>query len=103
MSLMTIFATLALAMPTNESGPVWSAITPTLMDESLDESPMALSFSCRAAMAGHASQSAVVLPPAHGEDSLGGRIFVLDQPALEGEEGRPGPGGDADLRVQALD
>ena len=34
MSLMTIFATLALAMPMNESGPVWSAMTPTLMDAS---------------------------------------------------------------------
>ena len=31
MSSMTILATLALAMPTNESGPVWSAMTPTLM------------------------------------------------------------------------
>ena len=31
MSPMTILATLALATPTNESGPVWSAITPTLM------------------------------------------------------------------------
>ena len=35
MSSMTILATLALAMPTNESGPVWSAITPTLMDDSV--------------------------------------------------------------------
>src|SRR5262245_15676517 len=35
MSLMTILATLALAIPTNESGPVWSAITPTLMDDSV--------------------------------------------------------------------
>ena len=26
---MTILATLALASPTNESGPVWSAMTPT--------------------------------------------------------------------------
>ncbi len=31
MSPMTILATLALASPTNESGPVWSAMTPTLM------------------------------------------------------------------------
>ncbi len=31
MSPMTILATLALAVPTNESGPVWSAMTPTLM------------------------------------------------------------------------
>jgi len=31
MSPMTILATLALATPTNESGPVWSAITPTLI------------------------------------------------------------------------
>src|SRR3954452_13325820 len=31
MSPMTILATLAFAMPTNESGPVWSAMTPTLM------------------------------------------------------------------------
>ena len=31
MSPMTIRATLALASPTNESGPVWSAMTPTLM------------------------------------------------------------------------
>jgi hypothetical protein len=27
---MTILATLALARPTNESGPVWSAMTPTV-------------------------------------------------------------------------
>jgi len=32
MSSTTIFATLALAIPMNESGPVWSAMTPTLMD-----------------------------------------------------------------------
>ena len=35
MSSITILATLALAMPMNESGPVWSAITPTLIDGSL--------------------------------------------------------------------
>ena len=31
MSSITILATLALARPMNESGPVWSAIMPTLM------------------------------------------------------------------------
>jgi len=31
MSPMTILTTLAFASPTNESGPVWSAMTPTLM------------------------------------------------------------------------
>src|SRR5579862_1048036 len=34
-SLITILATLALAIPMNDSGPVWSAITPTLMDDSV--------------------------------------------------------------------
>ena len=34
MSSMTILATFALAMPMNESGPVWSVTTPTLIDES---------------------------------------------------------------------
>ena len=32
MSSITIFATFALAMPMNESGPVLSVMTPTLMD-----------------------------------------------------------------------
>jgi hypothetical protein len=32
MSLITILATFALAIPKNESGPVWSVMTPTLMD-----------------------------------------------------------------------
>ena len=46
MSPMTILATLALASPTNESGPVWSAMTPTLMGRALEvaESAMILSF-----------------------------------------------------------
>src|SRR5213592_3572554 len=34
MSLITILATFALAIPMNESAPVWSVITPTLMDDS---------------------------------------------------------------------
>src|SRR3954469_9339673 len=38
MSPMTILATLAFATPTNESGPVWSAITPTLMLSVMDSS-----------------------------------------------------------------
>ena len=32
MSPMTILATFALAIPQNESGPVWSVITPPLME-----------------------------------------------------------------------
>src|SRR6266498_794280 len=54
-------------------------------------------------MAGSRSESAARLPPAHGEDSLCRRYFVLNQAALEGVEGRARPGGDADLRVKALD
>jgi len=34
MSLMSILATFALAVPITESGPVWSVTTPTLIDES---------------------------------------------------------------------
>src|SRR4051794_30563746 len=36
MSSMTIFATFALAIPKNESGPVMSVITPTLMDRPVE-------------------------------------------------------------------
>src|SRR6266536_1421305 len=99
MSSTTMRATLALAMPTNESGPVWSAITPTLMAESFIVSP------CRAGLPwpGSRSESAVRLPPAHGEDSLCRRHFVLNQAALERVESRAGPGGNSDLRIQALD
>src|SRR5437867_8416927 len=43
------------------------------------------------------------LPPAHGEDSLCRGDTLLHQAPLEGVEGRAGPGGDADLRIKALD
>src|SRR5450432_2959448 len=95
-SSTTIRATLALAIPTNESGPVWSAITPTLIDE------FSMTLLCRAGPPRPCSrwESAVRHPPAHGEDPLGRRHFVLNQPALEGVERCPRPGGDADLGIQ---
>jgi hypothetical protein len=40
---------------------------------------------------------------AHEEDSLCRREPLLDEAALEGEKGRPRPGGDPDLRIKALD
>src|SRR5205809_2098425 len=45
MSPITMRATFALATPTNESGPVWSAITPTLMVRGLDMIPPSLTRS----------------------------------------------------------
>ena len=45
MSPMTILATFALATPTNESGPVWSVMTPTLMDRPTEVVDSAIAFS----------------------------------------------------------
>jgi hypothetical protein len=45
MSLMTILATFALAMPKNESAPVWSVITPTLMDRPTEVVDSFMAFS----------------------------------------------------------
>src|SRR4051794_21851915 len=49
MSPMTILATLALASPTNESGPVWSAMTPTLTgsEPAVGDSATVSSLECR--------------------------------------------------------
>src|SRR5437763_792574 len=94
MSLMTIFATLALAMPMNDSGPVWSAITPTLMPCSL----MAFSSQVpRPKLPGSWLEDGGRLPAAHGVDSL------CHQTLFEGEKCRSCPGRDADLRIEALD
>jgi hypothetical protein len=45
MSLMTILATFALARPKNESAPVWSVITPTLMDRPTEVVDSFMAFS----------------------------------------------------------
>src|ERR1700730_17473534 len=47
MSLITILATFALAIPRNESGPVWSVITPTLMDRPTEVVDSFMAFSPR--------------------------------------------------------
>ena len=91
---MTIFATLALAMPTNDSGPVWSAITPTLMGCSLMASSRDVP---RAKRPGSRWEDAGGLPPAHGVDSL------CHETLFEGEKCRSRPGRDTDLRIEALD
>src|SRR6266566_1490506 len=59
MSSITIFATLALAQPMNDSGPVCSAIIPTLMTESI------MAFSCHVRRH-HGPPHDLRVPPACG-------------------------------------
>ena len=60
MSSITIFATLALAQPMNDSGPVCSAIIPTLMAESV------MAFAPVICGATAARLTIVSVPPATG-------------------------------------
>src|SRR5262249_58094919 len=96
----TMRATLALATPITESGPVRSAMTPTLMDGPL----MAIS-SARGRPLGHGScgEIAQTVRPAHGVDSLCRGHSSLDQAALQCVKRRGRPGGHADLGIEALD